>query len=111
MAHGHSGGRHHQHHHVDPNAGDFRVAAAILVNLGLTVAQVIGGLLSGSLALIADALHNFSDAMSLVIAFGARRIARRRTDASMTFGYGRAEVVAAIELLHDAVLAVARGDD
>ncbi|MGR3837900.1 MAG: cation diffusion facilitator family transporter [Cognatishimia sp.] len=89
MAHGH-------HHHVDPDAGDARVALAILVNLGLTVVQVVGGILSGSLALIADALHNFSDAISLIIAFAARKIARRPADASMTFGYGRAEVVAAL---------------
>jgi len=84
------------HHHVDPNAGDKRVFAAIAVNMGLTVAQVVGGILSGSLALIADALHNFSDAVSLVIAFTARRIARRPRDEDMTFGYGRVEVVAAL---------------
>ena len=66
------------------------------VNLGLTIAQVIGGILAGSLALIADALHNFSDAISLVIAFGARKIARRPADAAMTFGYGRVEIVAAL---------------
>ncbi len=69
---------------------------AIAVNLGLTIAQIAGGIVSGSLALIADAVHNFSDAISLVIAFAARRIARRPTDASMTFGYGRIEVVAAL---------------
>ena len=86
----------HHHHHIDPEAGDRRVALAVLVNLGLTVTQVIGGILSGSLALIADALHNFSDAISLMIAFGARKIARRPADARMTFGYGRAEVVAAL---------------
>lgn len=84
------------HHHVDPEAGDRRVLAAIAVNIGLTVAQIVGGILSGSLALIADALHNLSDAISLVIAFGARRIARRPRDAEMTFGYGRVEVVAAL---------------
>lgn len=89
MGHGH-------HHHVDPDAGDRRVALAVLVNLGLTVVQVIGGIFAGSLALIADALHNFSDAISLIIAFGARKIARRPADARMTFGYGRAEVVAAL---------------
>ena len=87
---------HHHHHHIDPEDGDRRVALAVVVNLGLTVAQVIGGILSGSLALIADALHNFSDAISLIIAFGARKIARRPADADMTFGYGRAEVVAAL---------------
>ncbi len=89
-------GSHHHHHHVDPNAGDRRVFAAIGVNLLLTVAQVIGGIFAGSLALIADALHNFSDAASMVIAFAARKIARRPSDATMTFGYGRVEVVAAL---------------
>ncbi|SPJ22494.1 cation diffusion facilitator family transporter [Palleronia abyssalis] len=84
------------HHHVDTEAGDRRVFAAIAVNLGLTVAQIVGGIVSGSLALIADALHNFSDAISLIIAFAARKIARRPQDADMTFGYGRVEVVAAL---------------
>lgn len=92
LGHGH----HHHHHHVDPAAGDRRVAIAVAINLGLTVAQVIGGVLAGSLALLADALHNFSDAISLVIAFAARKIARRPADPAMTFGYGRAEVVAAL---------------
>jgi len=89
--HGHS----HGHGHVDPEAGDARVAAAVGVNLLLTVAQIAGGILSGSLALIADAIHNLSDAVALVIAFAARRIARRPRDAAMSFGYGRAELVAA----------------
>lgn len=89
MGHGH-------HHNVDPEAGDRRVFAAIAVNMGLTVAQIVGGMVSGSLALIADALHNFSDAISLIIAFAARKIARRPRDAEMTFGYGRVEVVAAL---------------
>ena len=44
----------HHHHHVDPDAGDARVAWAVVVNMVLTLAQVVGGLLSGSLALIAD---------------------------------------------------------
>ena len=89
-------GHGHHHHHVDPEAGDRRVFAAIAVNVGLTVVQIVGGILSGSLALIADALHNFSDAVSLIIAFGARKIARRSSDADMTFGYGRVEIVAAL---------------
>lgn len=84
---------HHRHHH---EAGDRKVFWAILVNLALTVAQIVGGVLAGSLSLIADALHNFSDAISLVIAFAARRIARRPPDETMTFGYARAEVVAAL---------------
>lgn len=81
---------------MEPGAGDARVAWAVAVNLALTAAQLIGGLLSGSLAMIADAIHNLSDAFSLIIAFFARKIARRPADGSMTFGYGRAEVVAAL---------------
>ena len=86
----------HDHHHIDAETGDRRVLVAILVNFGLTVAQIIGGVLSGSLALIADAIHNLSDALSLVIAFGARRIARRPASKTMTFGYVRVETVAAL---------------
>jgi len=62
----------------------------------LSVAQVAGGNLAGSLALIADALHDFADVASLVIAFAARNIARRPADRRMTFGYGRIEVLAAL---------------
>ncbi|KQB95569.1 cobalt-zinc-cadmium efflux system protein [Loktanella sp. PT4BL] len=86
----------HGHAHIDPNSGDRRVAIAIWANGLLTVAQIVGGIFSGSLALIADALHNFSDMASLVIAFAARRIARRPADERMTFGYGRVEIVAAL---------------
>jgi cobalt-zinc-cadmium efflux system protein len=86
----------HDHGHIDAGSGDKRVAIAIWANGLLTVAQIVGGILSGSLALIADALHNFSDMASLVIAFGARKIARRPADARMTFGYGRVEIVAAL---------------
>lgn len=84
------------HHHHHGGSGDRRVLWAVIVNIVLTVAQIIGGLIAGSLSLIADALHNFSDAISLVIAYGARRVARRPSDAAMTYGYVRAEIVAAL---------------
>ena len=83
----------HKHDFAD---GDRKVVWAVLVNVLLTVVQIIGGLVSGSLALIADAIHNLSDAMALVIAFGARKIARLPANEEMSFGYGRAELVAAI---------------
>jgi cobalt-zinc-cadmium efflux system protein len=86
----------HDHAHIDPESGDRRVSIAIWANGLLTVAQIVGGILSSSLALIADALHNFSDMASLVIAFFARKIARRPADKRMTFGYGRVEIVAAL---------------
>ncbi|MEE2878856.1 MAG: cation diffusion facilitator family transporter, partial [Pseudomonadota bacterium] len=86
----------HDHDGLDPESGDRRVSIAIWANALLTIGQVVGGVFSGSLALIADALHNFSDMASLVIAFAARKIARRPADERMTFGYGRIEIVAAL---------------
>jgi len=95
--HSHHGHSHdHSHGHLSADAGDRRVAAAVAVNLLLTVAQIVGGIVSGSVALIADAVHNLSDAVSLIIAFAARRVARRPADEAMTFGYDRIEVVAAL---------------
>jgi len=85
------------HSHGDPSEiGEKRLWWAVGANLLLTVAQVIGGLISGSLSLIADALHNFSDAASLLIALVAIRIGRRPPDEFKTFGYKRAETVAAL---------------
>jgi cobalt-zinc-cadmium efflux system protein len=87
----------HSHsHHLDRETGDRRVLWAVVINLALTVVQVVAGIVSGSLALIADGVHNLADAMSLVIAFAARKVARRPSDGGMTFGYGRIEVVAAM---------------
>lgn len=86
----------HSHDHSELMRGDRRVSIAIWVNALLTVAQVIGGMLSGSLALIADALHNFSDMASLIIAYAARKVSRRPADGRMTFGYARIELVAAL---------------
>lgn len=86
----------HKHDHMSPESKDKRVAIAIWANAILTFTQIAGGIFAGSLALIADALHNFSDMAALVIAFAARKISRRPADAKMTFGYGRIEVVAAL---------------
>ena len=84
------------HDHGHAEGGDKRLVGAVLVNVLLTVAQVAGGLLSGSLSLVADALHNLNDAASLGIALVARRIARRPADDRRTFGYRRAEVIGAL---------------
>ncbi len=70
--------------------------AAVGVNLLLTAAQVTGGIVSGSLSLIADAVHNLSDAAALGIALFARRIGRKPPDEFKTFGWKRAEIIAAL---------------
>ena len=85
-AHGHSHGA---------ELGDRALLWAVVINLGLTAAQIIGGLAADSVALVADGVHNLSDALTLVLAFGARKLAARAATPSMSFGWGRAEIVAA----------------
>jgi cobalt-zinc-cadmium efflux system protein len=66
------------------------------LNVGITAAQVVGGVIAGSLSLLADAAHNGSDAVSLGTSYTARKIAQRQADPRRTFGYNRVEVVAAL---------------
>lgn len=87
---------HHHHHHHAGDTGETRLIWALLVNVLLTVVQIVGGVVSGSLALVADALHNLSDAGSLGVALIARRIAKRPADELRTFGYQRAELIGAL---------------
>ena len=94
--HGNGAGGHRHHHHDTAAMDDGRLAWAVAVNLLLTGAQIAGGLVSGSLALLADAIHNLSDAAALAIALLARKVARRGADARMTYGYRRAEIIAAL---------------
>ncbi|MCX6051176.1 MAG: cation diffusion facilitator family transporter [Campylobacterales bacterium] len=80
------------HHHVSGK----NLFITILFNIIITVAQIIGGIVSGSLALLSDAMHNFSDVLSLVIAYGANRLSSKPSNAEKTFGYHRAEILAAL---------------
>ena len=85
-----------RNHHHHASESDRSLLIAIFLNGLLTLAQVIGGIISGSLSLIADALHNISDVASLGIALFARTISRKPADEFKSFGYQRAEVIAAL---------------
>ena len=74
---------------------DYTLIFAFLINVLLSIFQIIGGILSGSLSLIADALHNFSDAITIGLGLFARIIGRRPADKIRSFGYKRAEMIAA----------------
>ncbi|WP_281227365.1 cation diffusion facilitator family transporter [Flavobacterium aquiphilum] len=87
----HHNHEHHHHHHVEGK----NLLFSIVLNIVITVAQVIGGILSGSLALLSDALHNFSDVLSLVFSFIAHKLSRKKASNDQTFGYKRAELIAA----------------
>ncbi len=94
MVHSHS----HNHNHSHHNHGDLKgrnLLISILLNILITLAQAIGGVLSGSLALLSDALHNFSDVLSLVISYVANKLGKKKASTRRTFGYKRAEIIAA----------------
>lgn len=82
---------HHHHHEVSGK----NLAWSIALNIGITVAELIGGLISGSMALISDAAHNFSDVISLTISYIANKLSKRSATTHQTFGYKRSEILAA----------------
>lgn len=86
---------HHDHSHHHHQVQGKNLLFSIVLNLIITVAQVIGGLISGSLALISDALHNFSDVLSLVFSYVAHKLSKKKASVNQTFGYKRAELIAA----------------
>lgn len=91
MDHSHSHNEGHSHSELSGR----NLVISIFLNIIITIAQVIGGLLSGSLALLSDALHNFSDVLSLMISFIANRFSKKEASLKKTFGYKRAEILAA----------------
>ncbi len=85
----------HAHSHSHPKVKAKNLIISIVLNTVITVSQVIGGLISGSLSLLSDALHNFSDVLSLVVSYIATVLSRRKASTNKTFGYKRAEIIAA----------------
>lgn len=90
----HSGRRHEEHEH-GADAGANRLRWALTLTAGFMVVEVVAGLWTGSLALIADAGHMLTDAASLALALYAASASRRQADGRRTFGYGHARVLAA----------------
>jgi len=86
---------HHDHGHSHPDLKGRNLLISIILNIVITLSQIIGGFISGSLALLSDALHNFSDVLSLIISYGARILGKKKACSNKTFGYKRAEIMAA----------------
>ena len=81
------------HKHEPANGKNLFIT--ILLNIAITIAQVIGGLISGSMALLSDAAHNFSDVLSLIVSFGAEKLSGRERTLKQTYGYKIAGIFAA----------------
>ena len=84
------------HSHSHTKLSGKNLLFSIVLNIIITIAQLVGGFISGSLALISDAVHNFSDVVSLIISYGANVLARKKKQTPQhTFGYKRAQLIAA----------------
>jgi cobalt-zinc-cadmium efflux system protein len=92
-AHGHHHG--HSHRHAHPTLKPAVLGWAMVATLGLVVAEIFGGLLGHSVALLNDAVHNLSDVPALGISWLAMRWAERPADSEKTYGYHRAGILAA----------------
>lgn len=90
----HSHGHTHSHHHGEDTT-EGRLWISIFLNLAITLAEFIGGILSNSLSLLSDALHNLNDTASLGISLIARKVSKKKANLDKTFGYKRAEIIGA----------------
>jgi cobalt-zinc-cadmium efflux system protein len=86
---------HHTHHHSTTGISEKNLLAAVVLNFTISLAEVVGGILSNSLALLSDALHNLGDGLAVLLAYIAHRISKRDSNMRKTFGYKRVEILAA----------------
>lgn len=91
MGHSHT----YNNSHTHPDLKGRNLIISIFLNVLITATQIVGGILSGSLSLLGDALHNFSDVVSLIISYAANKLAKKKASLHKTFGYKRAEILAA----------------
>ena len=84
------------HHHARSDISEKNLLIAVVLNFTITAAEFIGGLLSNSLALLSDALHNLGDGIAVLVTYLANRISKKDSNARKTFGYQRIEILAAL---------------
>lgn len=86
----------HTHGHIRKESDGNNLLITTILNLVITVVEIMGGLVSNSLALLSDALHNMGDTVAILIAFVANRVSRKSSTPKKTFGYKRIEILAAL---------------
>jgi cobalt-zinc-cadmium efflux system protein len=94
--HDHSHGHSHAGHSHAPDNFGFAFAAGVALNTVFVIAELIFGYAANSLALISDAVHNFSDVIALLLAWAAAWLARKQPTEQHTYGYRRASILAAL---------------
>lgn len=86
---------HHSHHKLREDVNGNKLLAAVVLNFSISLAEVAGGILSNSLALLSDALHNLGDGLAVLLAYIAHRVSKKESNMQKTFGYKRVEILAA----------------
>ncbi len=94
--HDHSHGHVHGHHHHGPVDYNRAFAIGVTLNVGFATAEAVYGYLAGSLALVADAGHNFSDVLGLILAWGAAWLSQKRPSERRTYGLRSSSILAAM---------------
>lgn len=88
---------HHEHHHHDmSDVSSQKLLWVSLLNFSITLVQIVGGIISNSLSLLSDAIHNLGDSSAIFIAFLASKVSSKKPDETYTFGYKRIEIIAAL---------------
>jgi len=84
------------HKHNQPHPiSEKKIFSVTILNAIITITEIVGGLLSGSLALLSDSIHNLSDTISILLSYFALKISQKPKNKHKTFGYKRAEIIAA----------------
>lgn len=88
-------GHHHHHHHGHGN-GTKNLKVAFFLNLSFTVIELVGGLITGSLAILSDALHDFGDSISIGLSWYFQNLSDKKRDKTFSYGYKRFSLLGAI---------------
>ena len=81
------------HHH---NESEKNISYAFFLNLGFTIIEIIGGLLTNSVAILSDAIHDFGDSISLGLAWYLQKVSKKQSDNKYSYGYRRFSLLGAI---------------
>ncbi len=94
-SHGHGGHHHHGHHHHH-HGSESNIKVAFFLNLFFSLVELVGGIFTGSVAILSDALHDFGDSLSLGLAWYLQRLSKKGRDHKFSYGYKRFSLLSAL---------------
>ncbi|KYG63677.1 cobalt transporter [Bdellovibrio bacteriovorus] len=94
--HSHADGKHHHHHHHSHGAALGNMTWAFALNLSFSIIELVGGILTNSVAILSDALHDFGDAVAMLLAIGLEKFSHKKSDHHFSYGYRRFSTLGAV---------------